>query len=43
MRSSTRIRLIKPADAAPIAAHRVRDVEAYRPWEPGPASRLLHA
>ena len=27
MRSSTRIRLIEPADAAPIAAHRVRDFE----------------
>ncbi|MFE6040730.1 GNAT family N-acetyltransferase [Streptomyces sp. NPDC056452] len=34
MGSSTRIRLIEPADAAPIAAHRVRDVEAFRPWEP---------
>ena len=34
MRSSTRIRLIEPADAAPIAAHRVQDVEAFRPWEP---------
>ncbi|CAG6390944.1 GNAT family N-acetyltransferase [Streptomyces cocklensis] len=34
MRSSTRIRLIEPADAAPIAAHRVRDVEAFRRWEP---------
>ncbi|MGW8988262.1 GNAT family N-acetyltransferase [Streptomyces parvus] len=34
MPSSTRIRLIEPADAAPIAAHRVRDAEAFRPWEP---------
>lgn len=34
MRSSTRIRLIEPADAALIAAHRVRDAEAFRPWEP---------
>ncbi|MEV4561008.1 GNAT family protein [Kitasatospora sp. NPDC049285] len=32
--SSTRIRLIEPADAAPIAVHRARDVEAFRPWEP---------
>lgn len=35
MRSgSTRIRLIEPADAAAIAAHRMRDVEAFRQWEP---------
>src|SRR5215207_8484054 len=34
MRSSTRIRLIEPTDAAPIAAHRGRDFEAFRPWEP---------
>ncbi|MGW0782851.1 GNAT family N-acetyltransferase [Streptomyces sp. NPDC002913] len=34
MHSSTTIRLIEPADAAPIAAHRVRDVEAFRRWEP---------
>ncbi|MBX7553939.1 GNAT family protein [Streptomyces sp. NPDC004232] len=34
MHSSTRIRLIEPTDAAPIAAHRVRDVEAFRRWEP---------
>ncbi|MFD5819041.1 GNAT family N-acetyltransferase [Streptomyces sp. NPDC127038] len=34
MRSSTRIRLIEPADAVPIAAHRARDREAFRPWEP---------
>lgn len=34
MRSSTGIRLIEPTDAAPIAAHRVRDFEAFRPWEP---------
>ncbi len=34
MHNTTRIRLIEPADAAPIAAHRVRDVEAFRPWEP---------
>ncbi|MEU5714688.1 GNAT family protein [Streptomyces sp. NPDC020403] len=35
MRSTTtRIRLIEPTDAATIAAHRVRDVEAFRRWEP---------
>ncbi|MEU6344095.1 GNAT family protein [Streptomyces sp. NPDC046977] len=34
MRGSTRIRLIEHTDAGPIAAHRVRDVEAFRPWEP---------
>ncbi|MEW1636853.1 GNAT family protein [Streptomyces sp. NPDC093801] len=34
MHRSTRIRLIEPEDAAPIAAHRARDVEAFRPWEP---------
>ncbi|MFJ5925057.1 GNAT family N-acetyltransferase [Kitasatospora sp. NPDC092948] len=34
MPSSTRIRLIEPADAAPIAAHRARDVDAFRRWEP---------
>jgi ribosomal-protein-alanine N-acetyltransferase len=35
MRSSTtRIRLIEPADAAPIASHRARDAEAFRRWEP---------
>ncbi|MEV7966828.1 hypothetical protein AB0O34_12715 [Sphaerisporangium sp. NPDC088356] len=34
MRSSTRVRLIEPTDAAPIAAHRMRDFEAFRPWEP---------
>ncbi|MGW6719743.1 GNAT family N-acetyltransferase [Streptomyces sp. NPDC054995] len=32
--TSTRIRLIESADAAAIAAHRVRDAEAFRPWEP---------
>ncbi|MFI1806670.1 GNAT family N-acetyltransferase [Streptomyces californicus] len=32
--TSTTIRLIEPADAAPIAAHRVRDAEAFRRWEP---------
>ncbi|MEU0102644.1 GNAT family protein [Streptomyces sp. NPDC006267] len=32
--STTTIRLIEPADAAPIAAHRVRDADAFRPWEP---------
>lgn len=30
MHNSTRIRLIEPSDAAPIAAHRVRDFEAFR-------------
>lgn len=34
MPSSTRIRLIEPSDAVPIAAHRARDLEALRPWEP---------
>ncbi|MFJ7150149.1 GNAT family N-acetyltransferase [Streptomyces sp. NPDC100445] len=34
MRSHTRIRLIEPTDASPIAAHRERDLEAFRPWEP---------
>ncbi|SHN36459.1 GNAT family N-acetyltransferase [Actinacidiphila paucisporea] len=34
MPSTTRIRLIEPADAAPIAAHRARDMEAFRRWEP---------
>ncbi|MEV6019615.1 GNAT family protein [Streptomyces sp. NPDC051997] len=34
MTGSTRIRLIEPADAAAIAAHRARDAEAFRRWEP---------
>ncbi|WP_317447259.1 GNAT family protein [Streptomyces collinus] len=34
MHDSTSIRLIEPTDAAPIAAHRARDFEAFRPWEP---------
>ncbi|MFF4243377.1 GNAT family N-acetyltransferase [Streptomyces sp. NPDC001822] len=34
MGSSTAIRLIEPGDAAPIAAHRMRDIDAFRPWEP---------
>ncbi|MFI9788311.1 GNAT family N-acetyltransferase [Kitasatospora sp. NPDC051984] len=34
MSSRTTVRLIEPADAAPIAAHRARDVEAFRRWEP---------
>ncbi|MFE3514337.1 GNAT family N-acetyltransferase [Streptomyces sp. NPDC059166] len=34
MGSNTTIRLIETADAAVIAAHRVRDVEAFRRWEP---------
>lgn len=34
MPSTTSIRLIEPADAATIAAHRARDIEAFRPWEP---------
>ncbi|WP_435131667.1 GNAT family N-acetyltransferase [Actinacidiphila sp. bgisy144] len=34
MCASTRIRLIEPADAGPIAAHRARDIEAFQPWEP---------
>jgi len=34
MPGNTRIRLIEPGDAAAIAAHRVRDADAFRPWEP---------
>lgn len=34
MPSGTTIRLIEPADAAAIAAHRARDVAAFRRWEP---------
>ncbi|WP_424217299.1 GNAT family N-acetyltransferase (plasmid) [Streptomyces sp. BI20] len=34
MHASTAIRLIEPADAAAIAAHRTRDAEAFRRWEP---------
>ncbi|MFE7751122.1 GNAT family N-acetyltransferase [Streptomyces sp. NPDC057428] len=34
MGSSTGIRLIEPTDAVPIAGHRMRDLEAFRPWEP---------
>jgi len=30
----TTIRLVDTADAATIAAHRVRDATAFRPWEP---------
>ncbi|MFD6169882.1 GNAT family N-acetyltransferase [Streptomyces coeruleorubidus] len=41
MHSSTRIRLIEPADAAPIAAHRARDAEAFRQWEPAQPAELL--
>ncbi len=41
MPSSTTIRLIELTDAAPIAAHRERDVEAFRRWEPAqPAASL---
>jgi [ribosomal protein S5]-alanine N-acetyltransferase len=43
MDSSTRVRLIEPADADAIAAHRVRDVEAFRPWEPAQPARFLTA
>lgn len=32
MPAETRIRLIEPADAAPIAAHRARDAAAFRRW-----------
>ncbi|MGW4382197.1 GNAT family N-acetyltransferase [Kitasatospora sp. NPDC004531] len=32
--SHTGIRLIAPGDAGPIAGHRLRDVEAFRRWEP---------
>ncbi|WSL09495.1 hypothetical protein OG194_27040 [Streptomyces sp. NBC_01288] len=41
MHSSTRIRLIEPTDASPIAAHRVRDVEAFRRWEPTPPAEFF--
>ncbi|MFG2944100.1 GNAT family N-acetyltransferase [Streptomyces adustus] len=41
MHDSTRIRLIEPADAAPIAAHRARDFEAFRPWEPAQPAAFL--
>lgn len=41
MRSDTRIRLIEPGDAAAIAAHRVRDVEAFRRWEPVQPARFF--
>ncbi|WP_103884140.1 GNAT family N-acetyltransferase [Actinacidiphila yanglinensis] len=41
MRSTTRIRLIEPADAAPIAAHRVRDAEAFQRWEPAQPARYF--
>ncbi|KDN81724.1 GNAT family N-acetyltransferase [Kitasatospora cheerisanensis] len=34
MSSRTSVRLIEPADAAAIAEHRARDVEAFRRWEP---------
>src|SRR5262245_54057694 len=35
----TSIRLISTGDAEAIAAHRIRDVEAFTPWEPAqPAS-----
>ncbi|MFD8479306.1 GNAT family N-acetyltransferase [Kitasatospora sp. NPDC059673] len=34
MGSRTTVRLIAPADAGPIAAHRARDAEAFRRWEP---------
>jgi ribosomal-protein-alanine N-acetyltransferase len=34
MASSTRIRLVEPSDAEAIAAHRARDVEAFRRFEP---------
>ncbi|MFI6938636.1 GNAT family N-acetyltransferase [Streptomyces sp. NPDC050418] len=34
MTHSTTIRLIEPTDAAPIAVHRARDIEAFRRWEP---------
>ncbi|GAA2426114.1 hypothetical protein GCM10010433_27620 [Streptomyces pulveraceus] len=34
MHSSTGISPIERADAAPITTHRVRDFEAFRPWEP---------
>jgi ribosomal-protein-alanine N-acetyltransferase len=34
MASSARIRLIEPSDAEAIAAHRTRDAEAFRQFEP---------
>ncbi|MFJ5819731.1 hypothetical protein ACIQGT_38445 [Streptomyces sp. NPDC093108] len=41
MRSSTSIHPIEPADAAPIAGHRVRDFEAFRPWEPSRSAEFF--
>ncbi|MFJ6775987.1 GNAT family N-acetyltransferase [Kitasatospora sp. NPDC091257] len=41
MPSTTRIRLIEPSDAAPIAAHRTRDAEAFRRWEPAQPAESL--
>ncbi|UWE10434.1 GNAT family N-acetyltransferase [Actinacidiphila bryophytorum] len=43
MPGSTRIRLLEPADAAPIAAHRARDAEALRRWEPERPAGFLTA
>jgi ribosomal-protein-alanine N-acetyltransferase len=39
--SRTSIRLIEPGDAAPIAAHRLRDVEAFQQWEPAQPAEFL--
>ncbi|MFB7947884.1 GNAT family N-acetyltransferase [Kitasatospora phosalacinea] len=43
MPGRTRIRLVEAADAAPIAAHRARDVELFRRWEPAGPPALLTA
>ncbi|MFC8721070.1 GNAT family N-acetyltransferase [Kitasatospora sp. NPDC057198] len=43
MPGRTRIRLIEPADAAPIAAHRARDADAFRRWEPAQPPEHLTA
>jgi ribosomal-protein-alanine N-acetyltransferase len=32
--STTEIRLIEPDDAGALAVHRIRDAEAFAPWEP---------
>jgi ribosomal-protein-alanine N-acetyltransferase len=36
----TSIRLIGTGDAAAIAAHRIRDAEAFAPWEPAQPARF---
>ncbi|UWE10804.1 GNAT family N-acetyltransferase [Actinacidiphila bryophytorum] len=43
MHSTTRIRLIEPSDAEPIAEHRLRDEAAFRQWEPEQPADFLTA